>query len=111
MAGNPDATSKSGSFTPQDLRDPSKHQHSRLFEEDHSTTGGATAAEGESEARFGRGEDMVAYGEESVGESPGPDTTGAVAPPAERNRRGVATVLGGTPGANAMPSGGRDGSY
>ena len=111
MAGNPDSAPKSGAFTPQDLRDPSKHQHSRVFEEDRSTTGGATAAEDDVKARFERGEDMVAYGEESVGEAPGPDTTGGVAPPAERNRPGMATELGGTPGANSMPSGGRDGSY
>jgi hypothetical protein len=111
MADNPEPKSKSGSFTPQDLRDPSKHQHARIFEEDHSTTGGATSADKASEAPFERGDDMVAYGEASVGESPGPDTTGAVAPPAERNRPGLATKLGGTPGANAMPSGGRDGSY
>ena len=111
MAENRESKVKSGSFTPQDMRDPSKHQHSRLFEEDHSTTGGAAAADGRSEAEFERGEDMIAHGEESVGESPGPDTTGAVAPPAERNRPGLSTGLGGTPGANAMPSGGRDGSY
>ncbi len=111
MADHPDSKSKSGSFTPQDLRDPSKHQHSRIFEENNATTGGAIAADKASEAEFERGEDMVAFGEASVGDSPGTDTTGVVAPPAERNRPGLATKLGGTPGANAMPSGGRDGSY
>ena len=111
MAESPDSESKSGSFTPQDLRDPSRHQHSRVFEEDHSTTGGASAADGGAEARFESGEDMVAHGEASVGDAPGSDTSGAVAAPAERNRPGLATKLGGTPGANATPSGGRDSSY
>jgi hypothetical protein len=111
MAETPDSKSKSGSFKPQDLRDRSKHQQLRIFEEDRSTTGGAVAAHGDAEEGFERGEDMIAHGEATVGGSAGPDTTGAVAPPAERNRPGLATKLGGTPGANATSSGGRDGSY
>ncbi len=105
MADKESAGPPSGNTTPQDLADPSKHQHGRLFEGDHPARGvgaGETAHD-----RFEGGEDMLSANEPTVGESIGPDTTGAVAPPAGGNRAGASTKLGGTPSALSV-SGGRD---
>ena len=97
--------SRSGNFTPRDLADPSKHQQSQIFEQDNRPERQAPGRE--ARERFESGEDMIAGGEQNLGDAAGPDTSGVVAPPAERNRPGASTKLGGTPGANAMPSGGR----
>ena len=110
MGENRDDEPGSGSFTPQDLADPTKHRHTQIFERENRPQGGSPGGEDASES-FQQGEDMIAGGEQSVGEAPGPDTSGAVAAPAERNRPGASTKLGGTPGANTMPSGGRDTDY
>ena len=110
MAENRDSQGKSGAFTPQDLADPAKHQQSQIFERENRpprTRGDEKAAD----ERFEAGEDMLAKGMPTVGDAAGMDTTGAVAPPAARNRPGSSTKLGGTPGANATRSGGRDTDY
>jgi hypothetical protein len=100
-----------GSFRPQDLADPAKHQQSQIFEQDNRPQLNDPAAKDSAEKRFERDEDMIAQGEQEVGEAPGPDTAGVVAPPAERGRPGASTKLDGTPGALATPSGGRDTDY
>jgi len=96
--------------TPPDLADPAKHRQTQPFENDNRPQRTAPGNEG-TDARFAAGEDMLGKGEQTVGQSPGPDTSGVVAPPAERNRPGASVDLGGTPGATAMPSGGRDTDY
>ena len=110
MTENRSPGTKSGAFTPQDLADPTKHQQSQIFERENRPQRGAPG-EQDAERAFEAGEDMIGHGEQSVGESPGRDTSGAVAPPAEANRPGASTKLGGTPGANAMRSDGRDTDY
>ena len=111
MAENSEPRAKSGAFTPQDLADPAKHQQSQIFERDNRPPGNSPDAEQGADARFEAGEDMLAKGTPTLGDAAGTDTTGAIAPPAARNRLGSSTKLGGTPGANAMSSGGRDTDY
>ena len=105
MADKESAGPRSGNTTPQDLADPSKHQHGPLFEGDHPARG--VGARESAHERFEEGQDMVPANEPSVGDSIGPDTTGAVAPPAGGNRAGASTKLGGTPSALSV-TGGRD---
>ncbi len=111
MAEKSNAGTKSGAFTPQDLADPAKHQQSQIFERDNRPPGSSPDVDGRADAHFEAGEDMLAKGTPAVGDAAGTVTTGAVAPPAARNRPGSSTKLGGTPGANAMSSGGRDTDY
>ena len=107
MADDRNTGPRSGKMTPQDQADPSKHQHGQVFERDNRPQRSAPGVNPEADDQFGNGEDMLARGEPSVGDSIGPDTTGAVAPPAARNRPGASTKLGGTPSALSV-SGGRD---
>ena len=107
MAEDRETGARSGNMTPKDLADPSKHQHGQIFERDNRPQRSAPGLNPDAEDRFGKGEDMLARGEPSVGDSVGPDTTGAVAPPAAGNRPGASTKLGGTPSALSVP-GGRD---
>ena len=111
MAENRNPQSKSGSFTPQDLADPAKHQQSQIFERENRPPGTSAHEEDAAAERFEAGVDMLGKGLPTVGDAAGPDTTGAVAPPAVRNRPGSSTKLGGTPGANAMSSSWRDTDY
>lgn len=110
MADSPEPKSESGAVTPQGLDDPAKHQQTQIFERENRLQGASPDAGGAQE-RFQAGEDMLAKGEPTVGDAAGPDTTGAVAPPAVGNRAGSSTKLGGTVGANAIASGGRDTDY
>jgi hypothetical protein len=111
MAENSDTQAKSGAFTPQDLADPAKHQQTQIFERENRPPGTSADEERAAKARFEAGEDMLGSGTPTVGDAAGTDTTGAVAPPAVRSRPGSSSKLGGTPGANAMSSGGRDTDY
>ena len=90
----------SGAMTPEEAADPGRHRQSQIFERENRPLG-----------TQGPGEDVRPDDLRGVGQAPGPDTSGAVARPAEANRPGASTKLGGTPGANAMGSGGRDTDY
>lgn len=105
MAEDRNMGQRTGNFTPQELADPSKHQQEQIFEQDNRPQRSAPGVNPEADDKFQRGEDMLARGEASVGNPIGPDTSGAVAPPAARNRPGAATELGGTPGALSVPVG------
>jgi hypothetical protein len=105
MANERDATRPhTGNVTPDDLADPSKHRQQQIFERNDrpSLPPGETAEPGAA-----AGGDVRGALEPSVGDAFGSDTTGAVAPPAELNRPGASTKLGGTPGAPATGSRGR----
>ena len=100
MADQPNAEAATGAMTPQETADPGRHRQSQIFERENRPLGSQ-----------GPGEDVKPEDLRGVGQAPGPDTSGSVARPAEANRPGASTKLGGTPGANAMRSGGRDTDY
>ncbi len=110
---------RSGNVTPQDIADPGKHRQTQVFETDNRPTGQPAGTREAAERRFEKGEDMRAAGERTLGEpagpdtagqrAGGPDTTGAVAPPAESAKPGASTKLGGTPSPLATDSQGRQG--
>jgi hypothetical protein len=105
MANDRDTTrSHTGNVTPDEIADPSKHRQQQIFERNDrlSLPPGQAAEPGAAQ-----GGDVQSALEPSVGDAFGSDTTGAVAPPAERNRPGASTKLGGTPGASATGSRGR----
>ena len=101
-----DTRRHTGNVTPEELADPSRHQQAQIFGGETRPQGTGPGAADRQEA-VEAGEDIAGAGNRTVGDSAGPDTTGAVAYPAGMNRPGLATKLGGTPGANAMGSGGR----
>ncbi len=96
-----------GNVTPKDISDTSKHQQEQIFEKENRPSRHAPGVDEKAEERFRKGEDMLAKGERTLGEGAGPDSSGAVAKPAEQNRPGASTKLGGTPGAPATRSRGR----
>lgn len=104
MANDNDKRPHRGNVTPDEIADPSKHQQRQVFE----TENRPTFAPGEKrDAQSGPDEDPKLKGEPTVGRPAGPDTTGAVAHPSEMNQPGASTELGGTPGALATGSRGR----
>jgi hypothetical protein len=93
---------KSGNMKPEELADPSKHQQFQVFEEENRTPPlrpGTSGAAGD-ETKAGKIEEGI------VGHVAATDPTGVVVPPAEGNRPGSSTELGGTPSA-LTTSGGR----
>ena len=100
MADQRNRKPASGAMSPRHTADPGRHRQSQIFERENRPLGPQ-----------GPGEDVKPEDLRGVGQAPGPDTSGAVAKPAEANRPGASTKLGGTPSANAMQSGGRDTDY
>jgi hypothetical protein len=100
MADQRNAKPAPGAMSPPESANPGRHRQSQIFERETRPL-----------APQGPGEDVPPEDLRGVGQAPGPDTSGAVARPAEANRPGASTKLGGTPGANAMQSGGRDTDY
>ncbi len=107
MASDRNTGPRSGNMTPQDLADPSKHQHGQVFERETRPQRSTSGVNPDADDQCQAGEDMLGGGNAPIGDTVGPDTTGAVAPPAAGNHAGASTKLGGTPGALAVP-GGRD---
>lgn len=102
MADQGKAEPHRGNMTPEELADPSKHQQQQIFE-----TENRPPRSGETDSQAAEGREELGAVEPTAGQSAGPDTSGAVAHPAELNRPGASTKLGGTPSALATGSGGR----
>lgn len=100
MANQQNRKPASTAMTPQETADPARHRQTQILEQENRPLGPQ-----------GPGEDVKPDDLRGAGQAPGPDTSGAVARPAEANRPGASAKLGGTPGANAMRSGGRDTDY
>lgn len=82
-------------MTPDEIAESSRHPQQRIREADNRPDPNASTS-------GARG-----VTPEPVGDSAGPDTSGAVAKPAAERKPGASSKLGGTPGANATRSSGR----
>lgn len=101
MATDPNApTQTADALTPSATRDTTNHQQVRP-----NVTENRANADAPDEGRDADG----MPGERVVGQAAGPDTSGAVAPPAAGNMPGSSAELDGVPGALATDGKGRQG--
>ena len=107
----PETKPHTGTVTPQDVADPSKHQGTSTAETGNRPSEMPAGEETRAKRKHAAGEDMKAEGEKSVGKSRGPDTSGAVAVPSGLGQPGASSDLDGTPGALSTGSAGRSGNH